>query len=167
MGLPFGQAVRVWRAHRGMTQARLAAAAGLPRPNLSAIERGQREASLTTLRALASALRVSPGTLVDGIVPALPQDPARLRRPALERIANASVSGRPLHDPTEQALAAALRLVAGNRPPDGWPRRALRRQRRASQTAWLQLTAWCPPAVLQSLVQRVEDRLRRHEPIPS
>jgi transcriptional regulator with XRE-family HTH domain len=61
---PFGETVLAWRLARGMTQAALARAACIPRPNLSAIERGDREVTLKTLRALALALEVRPGVLV-------------------------------------------------------------------------------------------------------
>ena len=66
---PFGETVLLWRLQRGLTQKELARRAGVPRPNLSAIERGQLEVSLKTVRALALALGVRPGVLVDGIAP--------------------------------------------------------------------------------------------------
>ena len=87
--LPFGQTVRVWRVHRGMTQQQLAQAAHIPRPNLSAIEQGKREVSLSTLRALALALEVQPGVLVDGIPPSLSGGMSSpFSRKALEEIAD-------------------------------------------------------------------------------
>ncbi len=56
--------VKVWRDHRGMTQARLAEAAGLDQADVSRIERGQREPSTRTLRALGKALDV----MVDDLI---------------------------------------------------------------------------------------------------
>ena len=56
--------VKVWRDYRGMTQARLGEAAGLDQADVSRIERGQREPSGRTLRALAGALDVTVGDLV-------------------------------------------------------------------------------------------------------
>jgi transcriptional regulator with XRE-family HTH domain len=44
--LPFGATVVAWRLARAMSQENLARAAGIPRPNLSAIERGEREVTL-------------------------------------------------------------------------------------------------------------------------
>lgn len=70
--LPFGETVLAWRLARGLTQAALANLARVSRPNLSAIERGQREVTLGTLRALAVALDVRPGVLVDGVSPGGP-----------------------------------------------------------------------------------------------
>ncbi len=55
------------RERRHFTQARLADAAGLSRSGLSLVERGVREATLTTVLALARALQVPPALLLDGI----------------------------------------------------------------------------------------------------
>ncbi len=49
---------KVWREHRGLTQAKLAAAAGIKKSYLSQIEGGQRKGTVATLRALARALNV-------------------------------------------------------------------------------------------------------------
>jgi len=48
--------VTVWRQHRGMTQQALAAAAGITKGFISHLENGKKEASVKTLKALASAL---------------------------------------------------------------------------------------------------------------
>ncbi len=56
--------VKVWRGYKGMTQADLAEAAGLDQADVSRIERGQREPSGRTLRALADALDVTVDDLV-------------------------------------------------------------------------------------------------------
>lgn len=50
--------VRTWRRHRGLTMRDLAAAAGIASTYLSEIETGKKTGSPTTLRALATALRV-------------------------------------------------------------------------------------------------------------
>ena len=56
--------VKVWRGYRGMTQFELAEKAGLDQADVSRIERGQREPTGRTLRALANALDVTVGDLV-------------------------------------------------------------------------------------------------------
>lgn len=71
-----------------MTQAQLASAARIPRPNLSHIEGGDRDVTLGALRALALALDVTPGTLADGIPPFEGTSPSG--RAAMERIAAAA-----------------------------------------------------------------------------
>jgi DNA-binding XRE family transcriptional regulator len=60
MGKPraVGEQVRRLRKTRGMTQAQLARAAGLLRPNLSRIEAGKHRPTLDTLEKIAAALKV-------------------------------------------------------------------------------------------------------------
>lgn len=58
--------VRVWREHRGMTMAALAGAAGISAAYLSQIEGGKREGTLSTMAAVAKALRVSLDDLISG-----------------------------------------------------------------------------------------------------
>lgn len=63
----FGRNLGAARERRHLTQAYLASAAGLSRSGLSLVERGVREATLTTVLALARALQVPPELLLDGI----------------------------------------------------------------------------------------------------
>lgn len=158
--VPFGQALWLWRRHRGLTQGALARRARLTRPNLSAIERGRREVSLRTLRALAWALEVRPGLLADGIPPA-GQEPRRLSRQVLERIADAVAFERPLTQPEEQATAEGLRTLLGHRT------RAARHQRgrprvgrREMLAAWGRLKSLYGQAAIQTIADRVLERQR-------
>jgi len=156
--VPFGEAVLLWRLQRGLTQEELARRAGVPRPNLSAIERGQREVSLKTLRALAVALDVRPGVLVDGIVPR--EEVGRLSREAMERIADAVVRNAPLAEPKEQALADRLKYLVGSRLRAAGPvTKGGVRLGRVSDRAWLSLSSY-PEAVIESLVSRILERGR-------
>lgn len=160
---PFGQTLWLWRLERRLTQDALAWRAGISRPNLSAIERGKREVSLGTLRALAAALNVRPGVLVDGVAPSSAEPgAARWSRQALERIAEAVVRGTSVREAREQALVEALRWVLRHRLS---ARRQLggraRRGKRAAEAAWLRLEAAYPREVIQSALQRIEDRWRR------
>jgi len=153
--LPFGQTLRLWRNHRGLTQATLAQAARLPRPNLCAIERGRREVSLTTLRALALALEVAPGALVDGVPPPT-SGPTALSREAIERIADAVASGTPPRHPADRQLTALLRAVTADAAAG----------RRRAEAAWLHLKAAYPAALVDTLLDRIaaRQRITRHEP---
>jgi DNA-binding XRE family transcriptional regulator len=56
--------LRVWRNHRGLTLAGLADAAGISAPYLSQIENGNREGTISTMRALAEALGVDLDDLI-------------------------------------------------------------------------------------------------------
>lgn len=156
---PFGQTLYLWRLERGLTQEQLARQARIPRPNLSAIERGKREVQLSTLRSLAVALEVQPGILADGLSPAALNVQPRFSREALERIAEAAVKGAPVANSHERVLADLLRRIVRQRAQGAQKRpRALRGGTRAMEAAWLRLRSLCPPEVLRSLIQRVSDR---------
>lgn len=156
-----GTAVRLWRAERRLTQEQLARAAGISRPNLSDLERGKRELSLKSLRLLASALRVNPGTLVDGIPPLAAQGPLEFSRRELDRIADAvfkkvRIGGR------QREVAELLKLLsrsrisaaAGARDPSKPP------GKRRVNAAWLHFKSALPENAARALLQRVEDRER-------
>ena len=154
--LPFAQTLVLWRTARGMTQAQLAERARIPRPNVSDIERGKREVTLSTLRALASALEIRPGVLADGVAPEPAGGSQAWSRAALERVADAVVLGkRLLRRPVEQSLAQLISQVRqGSVTPS--PRRG----KRALHAAWLSLRASYPTEVVESLLQRIADRER-------
>jgi DNA-binding XRE family transcriptional regulator len=56
--------VRVWREHRGLTQARLADAAGVSVSTVSYIESGARRPSISVIQSLAAALNVDIDDLI-------------------------------------------------------------------------------------------------------
>lgn len=154
---PFGETVLLWRLKRGLTQEELARRAQVPRPNLSAIERGQREVSLKTVRALAVALDVRAGVLVDGIAPE-EEGAGELSREAMERIADAVIRKSTLADAKEQALADQLKHLVSSRLRAAGPRaRGAARLRRGSDRAWLSLSSY-PQGVIESLVHRILER---------
>lgn len=162
MALPFGQALYLWRRARGLTQAALAQRAKVSRPNLSAIERGKREVTLPTVRVLATALGMRPGTLVDG-VPPLAAEGRRpsLSRETIERLADAVAFGRPIADPGEQEVVAALRALLEHRTRaihQRWSRP--RTGRRAAISAWAVLTSCYGREAIQNLADRVAERQR-------
>ena len=159
--LPFGETVLSWRLARGMSQADLARAAGLSRPNLSAVERGHREVTLGTLRRLAQALDVLPGVLANGEAPAPMNEP--LGRAALERVARAAAHGTPTANQREQQLAALLAEAASTRiaGPDAPARGAAANKRRSTRNAvraYLLLKTMTSPAVVASLIDRLGGR---------
>lgn len=150
--LPFGQTLRLWRTYRQLTQAQVAQRAHIPRPNLCAMERGRREVSLTTLRAVALALDIAPGTLVDGIAPPTGGS-TRLSREAIERVADAVAGGTTPRQPSERRVAALLRAVTMETPVG---------RRRTQASSWLQLNAAYPPALVRTLLDRIAARQRMH-----
>ncbi|MSO69182.1 MAG: XRE family transcriptional regulator [Alphaproteobacteria bacterium] len=56
--------LRAWRKKRGLTLVALAAASGLSHAFLSLLENGKKEATTTTLKKLAAALKIEPGDLI-------------------------------------------------------------------------------------------------------
>ncbi len=75
--LPIAEAVRQWRAARGLSQRALAERAGMSYPILARLELGQTDPRLSTLEKLAEALGVS--------VPELFTPPSKAKRPARKR----------------------------------------------------------------------------------
>ena len=161
--LPFGQALRLWRVERGLTQQELARRAGVARPNLCAIERGRREVSLRMLRALAAALEVRPGVLADGLGPAMTGEAdVRLTRAALERVAAGVARCTLLRDAGERTLAEAVRILVGHRSRalrGRWSRP--RTSKRQIAAAWLSLESRYPREAIRSLLERVAEREQR------
>lgn len=81
-----------WRLFKDLTQEELADRSGIPRPNIVALERGERDCTVTTLQRLAYALGLSPGRLLDRFPG--PQTAQGLTRREIDAIARGVVSGR-------------------------------------------------------------------------
>jgi transcriptional regulator with XRE-family HTH domain len=156
---PFGETVLAWRLARGMTQAVLASAAHIPRPNLSAIERGDREVTLKTLRALAVALDVRPGVLVDGVMPEAGARP--LTRETMERVATATARGSGLTDAREAVLSRRLGAALSARMDPGAATTPRRPSPREKDRAYFLLRTAEEPQTLASLFTRVTEKLDR------
>lgn len=58
--------VRVWREHRGLTQAQLGEAAGVAQSMVAMIERGDRRGTVDTLASIARALKIDFDDLMQG-----------------------------------------------------------------------------------------------------
>ena len=63
----FGDRIRTLRKQAGLSQEELAAACGLHRTYVGAVERGERNISLLNIVQFAHALRVKPANLLEGI----------------------------------------------------------------------------------------------------
>ena len=156
---PFPETLILWRMERGLTQQALAQRAGMPRPNLCAIERGRRDVTLRTLRRLARALEIPPGILADGIPPRASEGQRPLDREEMERVADAVVYGKAVRNDREGALARALRSVVWHRlSPRERQGGDARRGFRSAAGAWLWLQSAYPPSAVRSLLQRISDR---------
>lgn len=156
---PFSETVLLWRLHRGLTQAELATASGVSRPNLSAIERGEREVTLSTLRALACALGTSPGALADGRSPY--GEPLSLSRNDLEKVAQAAATGKDAS--TYDLLVRCLRAVTVSRRAIIKGGKTQPESRLATEHAYLILKAMITSGTINSLIARIDGCLERDE----
>lgn len=160
--LPFGQTVMLWRQRRGLSQQALARRAGIPQPNLSAIERGRRVASLPTIRGLAAALGVRAGLLVDGVPPgSVDHGSPLLSRETIERIVDAVAFHGRVAEPSEAVTVQALRVLVRHRTRAAhqqWGRP--RTGKRAALAAWIQLKSLYGRSAIQMLADRVLERQR-------
>jgi len=158
--LPLGNCVLLWRNHLGLTQAALAQKTGLPRPNLSDIERGRREVSLRTLRALAFGLGIRPGILADGIGPGEMSKP--LSRESLERVAESMAGGPTPKNQMERELAEELApLVRSRLSASSGRRQSPARSGKKADAAWLRLSASHSRPEIRSLAERAAEKARR------
>lgn len=152
--LSIGKTVYLWRSERGLTQEQLARATGIPRPNLSNLERGKQELSLKTLRLLASVLKVTPGTLVDGISPLAVKGPLEFSRQELDRIADASFGDKKLGG-RQAEVVDLLKILASNQIS-----KKSHSGKRRVNAAWLQFKSALPREIVHALIQRIQDRER-------
>lgn len=157
---PFGDTLYVWRAARGVTQQALARASGLPRPALSALERGTLDPTLRTIRRVAGGLGIPPGWLVDGRLPPGPSA-WRSTRTSVERVV-AALAGRPARlTPLEQRVVTLVRpvvrprlaMLAGRAPGRGGVRR--------SRAAWVLAQGHLGDVALRTLVARLDKEAQR------
>ena len=153
--ITFGDNVLLWRLHRFLSQEQLAVLANIPRPNLSDIERGKRSVTLSTIRSLANALDVLPGTLVNGEPPGSKNIKSDFTREAMERIARSVVQGVPPKDHSERKIYDLLNevLQCGLQSAQTI-QRSLPLPTRRSARAWLYLRALCSTETINSLIAR-------------
>lgn len=108
--MQFGESIYLWRSYKGLTQSELAKKAGIPRPNLVAIEKGRRDVSLATQRRLAYALGTTPGDLVNGVSP-IHLSRTVFSRESLEKIAKGEgIIGRMFTSVTKNRIYAMKKI---------------------------------------------------------
>ncbi len=153
----FGQNLYLWRVFKGLSQEELAKGSGIPRPNLSAIEKGKKEISISTLRALAAALGIDPGVLVNGIAPVCFKK-LDLSRESLEDIAEIGLgrSAGPPREGQRALIGAMLSAIIRNRANalNGIYKKALK-SRRNYIANWLMLKAALGDNALNNLLSRL------------
>ncbi len=116
-----GQTIHFWRLKRGFSQAKLAKLSGTSRPSISFFEQETRDMAVSTLNRIARALRVSPGTLADGIFQAEAEretgeipgsaGSGALSRETLDGIAHAVIGEKIQLSNYEEKLAALFKSI--------------------------------------------------------
>jgi transcriptional regulator with XRE-family HTH domain len=153
--ITFGENILLWRLHRGLSQEELAALSGIPRPNLSDIEKGKRDVTLTTIRSLSYALGVSVGTLTNGEPPEGDRQKIKLSRERIERIAYSVAHGKAPDDPAERKLYQLLKGILNCSLKSARARnRRLPLPSRKGNLSWLQLRSLYSSEIIRSLIEK-------------
>lgn len=147
-----GQNICRQRLKMGMTQERLAALSGVSQPNLSAIEKGRRDLTVSTLRRIALALEVSAGQLLESVSPPGASDP--MSRPRIERIARLALASDPTPDDADGRAAELFRHVLA---APGSRRRPAKRMIRS----WMEIRSRFEPAQVRAILERIHDQALR------
>ena len=152
--LDIGQCVYLWRLERGIAQAELARRSGVPQPNLSNIEKGKADLTVSTLRNLAAALEVPAGDLVEGRSPQAGPSAVSSSRASLEKMARAVFDPNIPLNPAQKKIVSHLRQVR--------PRQTAGRTAKTDlHRAWIALRTQLAPEILRALLERVADQEQR------
>ncbi len=158
--IQFGENVYLWRIYKELSQGALAKKSGIPRPNLSAIEKGRRSITLSTLRALSFALGIKAGLLVDGTPPFKFNKSGNWPRKLLENTVQASlgISSYKL-SPEDRAVSNLLLEITKNRinAQKGIYKNTLK-LRKACIKSWLMLKSGAGKEIVGNLLSR-QDKL--------
>ena len=150
----FGPRLAAWRLSKGLTQAELALKAGIPRPNLSALEQSKRDITLQTLNKLVQALGLSVSQVLEKRPPA-PFD--QTDRHQIDAVARALVSGeRPFSDAINQMvdrLAAIIKSRLQAHQVPGY--RNVAHISSDGTQSWRVLQSWLGSSLIDRILGRV------------
>lgn len=150
-----GTILYVKRIERGMTQGVLAHKAGIPQPNLSNIEKGKRDITVSTFLQICRALGASPSEILEGSIgKSRPSRHFSLSRAVLERVASAVLHKNIRCSPQERETADLLRKIL----PGIYKGRLGAREVRE---AWYRLKELFDEAEIRVLTERVGDERMR------
>lgn len=149
-----GQKLYLERIRRGVSQTELSRRTGLAQPNLSNIEKGKQDITVSTLLQICLALGVQPSSVLDTTVRSRPK--ARFTRDRLEKIA-ASVVGN--LRPSSKEDREIVRLLRKNMVLD----RSRRTSSKDANIHWADLRQRLTDEEIEALRQRVEDTLQRNK----
>ncbi len=147
--LPIGQGLYLARMAKKMTQAELARRTQIPQANISNIEKGKRDITVSTLLRICAALEVSPPALFEEV-----RHSISMSRASLERIAKSVFNPRIRLPQPEREVADLLRKQL---PPKTY---SYLNRREVYQT-WLELRSRFSDEEVRALFERVEDARKR------
>ena len=148
-----GQAIYLERLKKNMTQRELALKTGMPQPNLSNIEKGKQDITISTLLKIGRALGADPREfLVPEFRNALSVIP--LSRLSVEKIARAVVHENQTLKPAQARVAVCLRVII--------PRLKKRPARQKDvYNSWMELKNMLPGEQIEACIERVYDEMSR------
>ena len=142
---PISHQIYLRRLEQNLTQQELAHKAGIPQPNLSNIEKGKQDLTVSTLRKIAVALNISPKEFFEGNVADTKSTLSRNRIEAIARMVATQISS----DDPEVALFQNLIPYKG------------RARVKELHQSWLELRKRFNPQEISSVYERVEEHRRR------
>lgn len=153
--LPIGLQIYLRRQERGLSQRELAVKAGLPQPNLSNIEKGKQDLTLTTLRKIAYALGVPLGEFFEAEGPGKNKS-FPLSRRVIERLARAIARRDISLSPKEKQVAELFSHILPGKSKHQV------RQKKMHQS-WLELKKCFRPAEINALYERIQELQRGND----
>lgn len=150
--LTVGPRLHLERIRRGVSQTDLSRRTGIAQANLSNIEKGKRDITVSTLLQICLALGIQPSTVLDTAVGNRPK--ARFTRARLEKIA-ASVVGN--LRPAAKEDREIVRLLRKNMGLGRNPRISAKE----ANLSWADLRQRLADGEIEALRNRVQDALQR------
>ena len=151
---PIGYHIAFQRKKKGLTQAGLARHSGIPQPNLSRIERGEQDPTVSTLLRICSSIGISPAEFFQK----RQAMHFRWTRSTLERLARA-VTGS-----SEKLTADEKKIVEFLK--DEIPGCRRRPSSKRAYQSWIELRQSLSRKEIQALIGRIHDASQRARAFP-
>ena len=152
--IEYGPLIHAWRLRRRLTQTELAKQVGIPQPNLSNIERGKQDITVSTLERISIALGVKPVQLMEWEEARSVRKKLIFTRRSIERLANAVVKPDSGLGFAERRVARLFSQVLRLPDKTGYGFKK-------TIHAWAELKVYMTNQEIQTLHQRVLDVLVR------
>ena len=149
---PIGYHIYLKRLEKGLTQVELAHQIRIPQSNLSNIEKGKQDITVSTLRRIATALNIHPGEFFVDLNDRVGKK--ELSRNKIEKIAKIVASGKALSKSKESEITDLFKKVV---PHKG------RIYLKDLNRSWLELRKRFNPLEISSIYERVEEYRRRNK----